>query len=84
MCVIFSTFDRIDTPNVLESPCLIAGLSLLYQEEDISVNNIRNIMYSIEEFTQLSVATESENYEKNSDFWYVIDHLPISDFILWA
>jgi hypothetical protein len=41
-------------------------------------------MYSIEEFTQLSVATESENYEKNSDFWYVIDHLPISDVILWA
>jgi len=78
------TFIMYDTPNVLESPCLIAGLSLLYQEEDISVHNIRKFMYSIEEFTALSVATESENYEKNSDFWYVIDHLPIEDVILWA
>lgn len=41
-------------------------------------------MYSIEEFTALSVATESENYEKNYDFWYVIDHLPIGDVILWS
>ena len=41
-------------------------------------------MYSIEEFTALSVATESDNYEKNYDFWYVIDHLPITDVILWS
>jgi hypothetical protein len=41
-------------------------------------------MYSIEEFTQLSVATETKDYEKNYNFWYVIDHLPISDVILWA
>jgi len=41
-------------------------------------------MNSIEEFTQLSIATEFENYEKNYDFWYVIDHLPIGDVILWA
>jgi hypothetical protein len=38
MCIIFRTFDAQDYPNVLESPCLIAGLSLHYQEEDISVN----------------------------------------------
>ena len=41
-------------------------------------------MYSIEELTALSVATETENYEKNYDFLYVIDHLPICDVILWA
>ena len=41
-------------------------------------------MYSIEELTALSVATESDNYEKNYDFWYVIDHIPIEDLILWA
>jgi len=41
-------------------------------------------MYSIEELTALSVATETEHYEKNYDFWYVIDHIPIEDLILWA
>lgn len=41
-------------------------------------------MYSIEELTALSVATETENYEHNRDFWYIIDRLHIQDIILWA
>lgn len=41
-------------------------------------------MYSIEEFNSLSEAFDTNNYEKNYDFWYVIDRLPISDVILWS
>ena len=41
-------------------------------------------MYSTEEFMALSVAIDQPNYEKNSDFWYVIDHLPIEHLILWS
>ena len=41
-------------------------------------------MYSTEEFTALSIATEQPDYEHNRDFWYVIDHLPIEHLILWG
>lgn len=41
-------------------------------------------MYSIEELNALSLAFETDTYEKNKDFWYVMDHLPISDVILWS
>jgi hypothetical protein len=41
-------------------------------------------MYSTEEFTALSIATEQDNYEHNKDFWYVIDRLPIEHVILWS
>lgn len=39
-------------------------------------------MYSTEEFTALSIAVD--NNELTSDFWYVIDHLPIEHLILWS
>ena len=41
-------------------------------------------MYSIEEFEALFVATKTEGYELNHDFWYIIDRLPIKHIILWA
>ena len=41
-------------------------------------------MNIIEELTALSVATKTESYEHNRDFWYIIDHLPIQEIILWA
>lgn len=39
-------------------------------------------MYSIEEFSALSVANEKN--EHTPDFWYVVDRLPIKDLILWS
>ena len=41
-------------------------------------------MYSTEEFTALSIAINQYNYEKNIDFWYIIDHIPIEHLILWS
>jgi hypothetical protein len=41
-------------------------------------------MYSVEEFTALNNATHNPAYEKNRDFWAIIDHLPIEHLILWG
>lgn len=41
-------------------------------------------MYSIEELNALSIAFDNANYEKNYDFWFVVDRLPIKDVILWS
>jgi hypothetical protein len=41
-------------------------------------------MYSTEEFTALSIAINQYNCEKNNDFWYIIDHIPIEHLIIWS
>lgn len=41
-------------------------------------------MYSIEELNALSNAFDNDKYEKNYDFWFVVDRLPVKDIILWS
>jgi hypothetical protein len=44
---LFRTFRCIDTPKCLESPCLIAGLSLLYQGNIFRITTFRNKLMNI-------------------------------------